>query len=165
MKIFVKLFYFFPLSLLSVVSANAANVTVMVIETGLSVDQKVSLAEIWESGIMAVLFDAGHIVTNAQSIKIVRNIDEDIPEEVETNIKGAFDGGSDYFLMALLNYNESNDDKNTKPVQITLKLIILPNKILYQENMPKPVAATQRDEFINAQKAARIIMPYIGGKA
>jgi hypothetical protein len=65
----------------------------------------------------------------------------------------------------MLKYNKDSTETIKKPIQISLKVIGLPsNEILYNEVISKPVALNQRDEYANAQKAARIIMPYIGGR-
>ncbi|GMO42847.1 MAG: hypothetical protein Ta2B_23180 [Termitinemataceae bacterium] len=143
---------------------EAADVSVIVIETGLSQDNASSLAGIWESGIMDVLFEAGHIVTNAQSIKIIVYPVDAVPQEVRTSISEALEGGAQYFIIAVLNYNQNIEGKELQPIQVTLEVINLSNnKSLYKQVMSKPAAINPRDEFSYAQKAARIIMPYIGG--
>ncbi|GMO54233.1 MAG: hypothetical protein Ta2G_13100 [Termitinemataceae bacterium] len=159
-------FLLFNFMFFSAFPAFSANVSVIIVETCLSDEHVDSLSSVWESGIMDVLFESGHIVSNAQSIKIQRNAEEDIPEEVRASIEEAEAGGSEYFIMAVLKYVENNNrDVVNKPIQVTLKVIsLITHKIIYKEIISKPVSSTQRDEFANAQKAAHIIMPYIGGK-
>jgi hypothetical protein len=157
-------------SLVSIFSANAANVSVMIIESGFDQESSSSsvnlphLAGIWESGMMDILFEAGHIVSNAESMTITRNAEEDIPEEVRSSIDAAILGGADYFIMVFLHYEPLSDSHHdARPVQVMLELLSLrPSTVLFKEKIAKPNKTNQRDEFANAQKAARIVIPYIG---
>ncbi|GHU41635.1 hypothetical protein FACS1894190_09980 [Spirochaetia bacterium] len=143
----------------------AASVSVLVVETGLNESSVNGLADIWESGIMDVLFNAGHIVCNSTPLYIPEIADEEIPSKLYLSLEEAEEGGVEYFLIAMLNYGNRNEVKNARPDQITLKLFNVTYKnILYTQNIDKPETRTYRDEFSNAQKAARIIMPYLGGK-
>jgi hypothetical protein len=153
----------------SALPANAANVSMIIIDTGLDGKKESSLAGIWESGIMDVLFDSGYVVSNAQSIQIDKDLDENVLNEIRLNMEEASDNGADYFLSVTLHYTSTNkginNTKDFKLNQVTLKLFELKtNEMIYERTVEKPLALTQRDELENARKAALIIVPYIGGR-
>ncbi|GHV84222.1 hypothetical protein AGMMS50212_15620 [Spirochaetia bacterium] len=153
----------FLLTVFSFANLYPVTISVMVVETGLDEKPQNELVNIWETGMMDALFDAGHIVSNAQSVLIERVPDEDIPEEISGYVSEAEDGGFDYFVVAFLEYKKEKDFVKARPEKITLKLLSFSNnRIIFDEKMAKPVKFTPSDEYDNAKKAAKIIMPYLG---
>lgn len=86
--------------------AFSATFSVVVVETGLGEAAPAAEASsAWESGIMAALFDAGHIVSNAP---IRRG---GLGDSIET----AREGGARYLLAAELSY-DSSDTNSKRPM-------------------------------------------------
>ena len=83
----------------------AANVSVLIMESGLSGDSSGNVYPfLWENGLLDAFFESGHIVTNSPKIQIDGKPDEDFPAEAERDFDNAKEGGMDYFLIAIIDY-------------------------------------------------------------
>jgi hypothetical protein len=131
-----KLVTAFLLSNVFVFSICAANVSVLVIETGAS--EKNNIADLWEDGILDVLFEDGHIVSNAKKIKLSVYPNEEFPPSAINELNEARDGGIDYFVIAILSYPAVLKE-DAKPERATLRLYrIEPYKFLIEKIIEKP---------------------------
>ena len=84
---------------------NAASVSFLVIETGLSKNSANSrYSTMWENGLMDVFFETGHVVSNAPILRISRKPAEGFPSEAEKDFKEAKEGEIDYFIVAIVSH-------------------------------------------------------------
>ena len=184
-RTFARLITCAAIFLLSGVSVNAANVSVMVIESGV---RKTVSAAAWENGLMDVLFEAGHVVSNAQNLVLgesgagenvfwdavmapgtitvstttssARDADELIPLEAAGDLQEAYENGMDYFLLVLLDYADST---HSKPRNVTLKLFDTnPVKFITSQNYRWSSKVTSKADYYNAGRAMRVIIPFMG---
>jgi hypothetical protein len=142
----------------------AYTVSFVVIETGPVQDRAVpGSAGLWENGLMDVFFNAGHIVSNALTLRIDREIFKDFPDEVQGDFDEARQGGVDFFIMALLDYRVSGEvpvspGTVTGPRQVSLKVFrVNPYKKVYEQGYSGPI----QDELTQAKNAARSILPHL----
>jgi hypothetical protein len=157
------------------VSVNAAGVSVMVIESGVP---KQAAASAWENGLMDVLFEAGHVASNARNLVFpegweasgaitvsTQESSEFIPREAAVDLQEAGENGMDYFLLVLLDYVASpqNTTNPAKPKTVTLKLFRTnPVKFITSENYRWSSKAGARADYYNAGRAMRLIIPFMG---
>jgi hypothetical protein len=112
--------------------SGAATVSIMVIETGGTRTKVSRTATIWEAGMMSVLFEAGHIVSNAPAVRIPNADERALPTEARREFEEAANGGADYFIMILLFYKDGFETLD--PEEVSLRLYkIRPYGILYSE--------------------------------
>jgi hypothetical protein len=97
---FIAIFTVFPL--------GAATVSVLVMETGNPGEQTGQYSIMWENGLLEVLFETGHIVTNSPRVSLDEKPADGFPGEAEKEFEGAKEGGMDYFLIATVDYPQSN---------------------------------------------------------
>jgi hypothetical protein len=144
---------FFPL--------NAAGVSFLVIESGLDKEAaQMQSSGLWESGLLDVFFEAGHIVTNAPVMRFKIMPDKKLPDEVQNDLHEAIEGGMEYFIIALLEYQTASAGQ--KPTQITLRLFrINPLKLLFEHKYSNSKAKNAKEEFDNLKQAARILLGQI----
>jgi hypothetical protein len=84
-----------------------ANVSVLVIETGLRDGRPVfygEAADLWETGLMDVFFEEGHVVTNTPSIALAKKPEKGLNDTVQSYLAEAGEAGVDYFVLACLDY-------------------------------------------------------------
>jgi hypothetical protein len=105
-----------------------ANVSVLVVETGLRDGRPAFYSEatsLWETGLMDVFFEEGHIVTNAQAIALEKKPGKEFEDEIQSYVIDAGDAGMDYFVLAYLSYEPDHDGKlsgRPKPAGIEFNL-------------------------------------------
>jgi len=85
------------------VQAFAANVSFLVMEREIQEDSERSpLADLWENAILEAFFDAGHVVSNAPSLRYRGEIPaEGIPLGARPGWEQAKGAGMDFFLLVL----------------------------------------------------------------
>ena len=94
----------------SVIPVNAASVSILVIETGLANSSPDSIKSImWENGLMDVLFESGHIVTNATLIRLPNMPSEGFPSVAESDLIDAKEGGMGFFVVAIISHPFPHD--------------------------------------------------------
>lgn len=158
------LFLIFFTTIAAVIPSVAATVSIMIIETGTGDQSSGRTVNIWESGMMDVLFDDGHIVCNTPAIRIPDPGDEELPREARRNFQDADTNGVDYFIIAQLNYPQNEDPAASGPEKVSLRLYrIDPYGILYNTSYPLDSGLPETEEFSNAKKAAQLLSPYIRG--
>ena len=155
----------------------AANISVMVIETGLNEDiERDTYQNIWESSLLDVFFDAGHIVSNAPGMRLMEKPRKEFPDEARVDLAEAVEGGIEYFIVAMLDYpdvfNSVQLDPSRqgmlRPENVSLKLYrTSPYKFLYEE---KHSAATDRarltlgDEISQFKQTARGLISHLNDR-
>jgi hypothetical protein len=93
------------IGIMSAPALCAANISVLVMESGENIENTGNQYPIiWENEIMAILFDAGHIVSNSPKMHVAGKVENDLPAEAEREFIEAKDGGMEYFLVALIDY-------------------------------------------------------------
>jgi hypothetical protein len=150
-------------------SLFASNVSFIVLESGNAATVAKNAAILWEDGIMEVFFNNGHIISNAKSRKIPEFPKEELPEEALRDFQEADEGGSDYFMVALLNYSNKSDEVAAMPESVTIRLYsVSPYKFIVEKTIVEKKEArtgeknTTEYELNNAKKLADEIVWYIG---
>jgi len=94
----------------SVSGIRAANVSFLVMETGLPRESATSQYSVmWENGLLEVFFESGHIVSNAPRMRLAGDVSrEGFPPEAERDRQDAANGGMDYFLIAIVDHPSHN---------------------------------------------------------
>ncbi|GHV94760.1 hypothetical protein AGMMS50293_10800 [Spirochaetia bacterium] len=141
----------------------AATVSFMVVETGLPVEAGANqYSGLWESGLLDVFFEAGHIVSNAPVLRLYEKSMEEFPEEAREELNGAVEGGAEYFILAMLDYDAANLQK---PRNISLRLFRTnPYKKLYEQQYADQASRTLKDEYDNLKKVARGLVSHLNDR-
>jgi hypothetical protein len=129
-----------------------ATVSCLVIETGSSGGSKSQYSTIWENNLMDVFFDTGHIVSNARIIRLDREPAENLPGEAERDYQEARAGGMDYFLLAVIDQNQT----------VSLRLFNTNSREMIKEQVyadKRPNSAKEENE--NIKKAINLIAAQI----
>ena len=137
---------------------SAATVSVLVVESGLPGGAKSPESSfLWETGIMDVFFDAGHIVCNAPIVRMDETPKEKLPPEVRSELYDARDGGADYFVIALLEYRNGLE----KPAAVYLRVFsVTDGALLYEStNGWNATRKGAREELNEVKQTARKLVP------
>jgi len=152
------------LLMLLVFPVSASMVSILVVETG--VNERVSTGQfssIWEGGLMAAFFDAGHIVTNSPIERMERRPGPNLNGRLMENFHEAINGGADYFVLGLIEYNTR--EGNALPVGIVLQLFdSMSGRMIYEQRFPAVTGRSNNEEFQIAQNAGRVIISQIRGR-
>jgi hypothetical protein len=148
-----------------------ANVSVLVIETGLRDGTPVrggAVTGLWETGLMDVFFEEGHVVTNAKAFALEKKPGRELPGGIQSCLDDAGDSGMDYFVIAYLSYEmpakAGRSSELPKPVRVEINLFsVRPPKCVWtqtvdlgQGNYPGP------EEQNRAKKVARSVIMHLG---
>jgi hypothetical protein len=141
----------------------AEMVSFMVVETGLQ-GGKTGASGLWESGFMDVFFDAGHIVSNAPGMRLDQPLSEQpvdaFPEEARRDLEEALNGGSDFFVLVLLDYAGSSPA--ARGGQVSLRLWRLhPYQFMFERHYTARANMTSAEELADIKNAARTIMSHL----
>jgi hypothetical protein len=149
----------------ALVPVSAYTVSFIVVETGLPEEQGVcEYSNFWETGLLDVFFDAGHIVSNAPVLRLNKPSAKQFPDEAVENLNEANAGGVDYVVLALLDYQGSGapDASTPKPKQVSLRLFkTSPFRFIGEEKFTDPRKARAGEDFISAKQAAVKMLPYL----
>lgn len=154
--LFLHSYITFPLS--------GATITFLVIETGLPQDRPVlEFSRLWESSLMDVFFDAGHIVSNAPIMQLQVKSAGEFPDEAQGELKEAIAGGADFFILALLEYQGMIEGAPQRPQTISLKLFSTkPYRCVVEQQYPKTRSLSPAEELLEVKKAARTLLVHLG---
>jgi hypothetical protein len=131
----------------TILKAGAAEVSLLVIETRLPQEdgnKQHSLA--WENALLDACFEAGHIVTNAPLMRLADKTAGDYPDEAAGIMEEALEWGTDFFIIALLDY----EDGGKVPRETTLRLFRSnQNQYIktYEQKLPGRSFKTLNEEF------------------
>jgi hypothetical protein len=137
-------------------------VSVVVVEVGIPEDAPtVDSSSIWESGLMDAFYEHGHIVSNAAMLRLNADHTAPVLSEELVNIDEVKEGGSAYYVLAVLNYIGIKEP-TSRPTSISLRLVQLyPDKVLYETQIDGNGLQTQNDELERAMNAAETMIPYL----
>jgi hypothetical protein len=140
-----------------------ATVSVLVIETGLPEDGgSSSWSGLWESGLLDVFFEAGHIVSNAPVKRLTLNPQKVFPDEAQAEFDEAVSGGAEYFILALLDYPPPVGQEDPRPRNIALRVFRLsPYRFLHEQRYTEPAARNMGDEFARIKQSVRKLIPLL----
>lgn len=140
---------------------EASMISVLVIETGLDQESVVKdYSTLWEDGIMRVLFDAGHIVTNGPVIRLKADRIKEFPDEAQGDFYEASEGGAEYFVLALLEY--TYQDGTFRPSGVSLKLYsTVPRKLIYEQRFSAGQSGDNQEDHARAREAAGVLITHI----
>jgi hypothetical protein len=148
------------------VCAHAATVSFMVIETGIR--EEIPTADsslLWEYALLDVFFDTGHIVSNAPILRVAEKPQKSLPDEARVSLNEALEGGADFFVVAVLDYQNSSlaGTERLQPRNISLRLFkTTPYRFLYsREYAAQDIRAAGKDEISNAMNVARAIATHL----
>jgi hypothetical protein len=145
---------------------GAATVSVLVIETGLPDEAGAGVySGMWESGLLDVFFDAGHIVSNAPVKRLDQKPGGVFPEEARPEFAEAVEGGADFFILALLDYAAPAGGLIQKPRQVSLRLFqTRPQRLLYEREYGDTGPGTPDTDYASLKRAARGLIPHLNGR-
>jgi hypothetical protein len=147
-------------------SLQAATVSFLVIETGLPAETEASQhSSLWESGLLDVFFEAGHIVSNAPIMRLSGKPAKVFPDEAKADLDEALEGGAEYFILALLDYASSAAADIQKPTNIALRLFkTKPHKLIFEQQYADKSSQTLNDEFTSLKQAVRGLIPHLNDR-
>ena len=157
-----SLFSLFFLIVIVLAPISAATVSFLVIETGVSEEKPAyQYSGLWESGLMDVFFEAGHIVSNASMMRLEYRPDAGFPVEAQKDMEDALEGGVDFFIIALLDYN--NPEASALRAQnISLRIFKTnPLLLIYEGQYSDTRSKTTQEEYDSLRQAVRGIVPRI----
>ena len=152
------------LSILLIFPVSASMVSFLLVETGIGENVPESLyGSLWEGGLMAAFFDAGHIVTNSPIARMEKKPAGDFTGIVENDFYEAVSGGAEFFVLGFLEFQVQGG--RPVPVGIVLKLYNSGSqKLLFEQQFPAGKGRTNDDEYQSAQNAGRIIVSHLEGR-
>jgi hypothetical protein len=159
-----------------------ANISILIIETGLQDGKPLGrgeMTEIWETGLLNVFFEEGHIVTNARSFALKKKPGKELTDEIKSYITEAEDSGIDYFVLAYLDYETDTTVNaggfsgfprpagiefnmfNINPVQGTARGA---SKCIWTQHIDlRRSGYLTKEEQTSVRKAARSLIVHLGG--
>ena len=152
------------LLMLLVFPASASMVSFQLVETGTSGRGSSSeFSNLWESGLMAAFFDAGHIVTSSPIMQAGNASGPDLNGKIEESLTEAAEGGAAYFIVGFIEYNAQRG--RLLPVGILLKVYDSNSRQrIYEQSFPAGTGRNNREEFQLAQNAGRLIISQMRGR-
>jgi len=143
-------------------NAEAAMVSFYVVETGLQSEGQVNPnqhSQRWEGAFLDVFFEAGHIVTNAPIQRLVSKPSGDILRAIYFDMQEARDSGSDYVVIARLDYGPDTGS----PVEVSFYVFkVTPQEKVYEKKINGKTYGSSSDEVDDLKAIARGLIPYIG---
>ena len=145
-----------------VLRIEAANISFLVIETGLSLEADTNQHSVlWESSLLDVFFDAGHIVFNAPVLRLETKPAGEFPQEAKDELDDAMEGGAEYFILAFLDY----DANSQIPRNISLQLFrINPYKKIFEQQYTGKTYRSTREEYDDLKGIVRGLVPHLNNR-
>jgi hypothetical protein len=150
---------------------SAANVSVLVVETGIldGIPLEIQRTRAWESGLMNVFFEKGHVVSNADTFALASKPAGRFPNGFDYVLELAEEGGIDFLVVAFLEYEPG--DRNgklmtkkepAKPKGADIRLFtVRKGELLHRELLASGAAFFGNDEGVIAENAALKMIPYM----
>jgi hypothetical protein len=145
-------------------SLHAHTISFIVGETGISPDAPlVEASNRWETGLMDAFFNEGHIVSNAPILRIDQPAGEELPPEFRRDFFDAREGGVEYLILALLEYQGLRGTSGRlRPARVSLRLFrVSPYQFIIEEQFPLPGRTPDPDDLVNARQAARMMLSHL----
>jgi len=141
---------------------EASMVSFYVVETGLLYDgqnKSNQHSQRWEGAFLDVFFEAGHIVTNAPIQRLETKPTGDILKAIYFDMKEARDAGSDYVIIARLDYSPDTGC----PAEVVFYVYkVTPQQKIYEKQVKGRTYGKSTDEVDDLKALARGLIPYIG---
>jgi len=145
------------LLLLLVFPASASMVSFLVVETGLNGEANTQYGSLWEGGLMAAFFDAGHIVTNCPIARMEKRPEKDISGNIGNDFFEAAINGAEYFVLCYLEFRDAS-----VPNAIAVKIYnIHAEKLIFERSFPAGTGKGLSEEYQIAQNTGRVIVSNI----
>lgn len=156
-----RLWILAALLVLLVFPASASMVSFLLVETGLNEDAPgVQYTSLWEGGLMAAFFDAGHIVTNSPIARMEKKPPADLSGQAASDIDEAALGGAEYFVLGFLEYQFNG--VTPVPVGMALKIYEAGSRrLIYEQRFTAGSGKNLNEEYQFAQNAGRILISHI----
>ena len=142
-------------------SASASTVSFLVVETGLSegIASPQNSSRLWEEGLMAFFFDAGHIVTNNPILRTDKKIPAEIRGSIiEYDFDEAVTGGAEYMVLGFLEYETQGN--RVVPAKMNIKIYTtVPEELVYEQVFP--VGKNSGEDIQLVRNAGRAIISHI----
>jgi len=141
--------------------ASASMVSFLIIETGINDEAPNSqYTSLWEGGLMAAFFDAGHIVTNSPSSRMEKKPSQDISGYVAEDFAEATENGAEYFILGYLEYKL--EGLRPTPIGMAVKVYTIDSRELIHElGFPAGTGRNLSEEYQLAQSAGRSIISHM----
>ncbi|GHV70191.1 hypothetical protein AGMMS49928_17020 [Spirochaetia bacterium] len=147
-RFWLFLFFSFVLPL----PLKAATVSFLVLEAGRDAVAADSHSLLWEGSLLDVFFEEGHIVSNAPIQSLSSPVGSfsmtnpaQFPREVLREYNAARSGGSDFFILALLDYQGTIEGERPKSVALRL-FKIAANEFLGETRYTGGASGSRPDE-------------------
>ena len=150
------------LAFFTIIPLSAATVSFLVIETGLEMDAGFNQhSGLWENGLLDVFFDSGHIVSNAPILRLEQRPTEIFPPQAQGDLDDAVEGGVEYFIVALLEFQNSGAT-GLWPGQVSLRLFrVQPFELLYEHKYSDTGPSGVNEERNSIRQAVRVLIPRV----
>jgi hypothetical protein len=171
--LFLGFFLFAALAL----PVSAANVNVVVVETGVSGAENTTTgafeaSSLWENSFLDVFFEAGHIVSNSPVLRLGHlgakdfpgreSPNKEFPPELDIELEDAVAGGAEFFIIALLAYPPGAVDRRAKPEQVSLRIYTTrPYGFVYEGSSSLGAQAQPETEAERAKRLIRGLIPHL----
>jgi hypothetical protein len=148
------------------VCVHGATVSCIVIETGIREEiPTIDSSRLWEYALLDVFFDTGHIVSNAPILRVAEKPRKDLPDEARASLNEALEGGVEFFVVAVLDYQNPAQGGTDRLQLRNVSLRIFktaPYRLLYsREYAPYDIHNNGKDEASNAMNAVRAIANHL----
>ena len=145
---------------------SASMVSFLVIETGIPHNANAGeYAYLWEGGLMGAFFDAGHIVSNSpvmrlENVPVAELQRGGLPRAAIEDFNEALEGGADFFILALLEFN--THDGQVRPREVSIRIYNTHTRaMVYEDFFPAGNGTNLRDVFLTAQDTGKVIAAQI----
>jgi len=156
-----RLLFTAVLLMLLTFSVTASTVSFLVVETGLSegISNPQNSSRLWEEGLMASFFDAGHIVTNNPILRMEIQVSTEIRGTVlEYDFNEAVLGGAEYFVLGLLEYEIQGN--RVVPARMNIKIYTTePQELVYEQVFTIGRNSSEDNQLV--RNAGRTIISHI----
>jgi hypothetical protein len=147
----------------------AATISFLVVETSLQEGSPVNESSgLWETGLLDVFFDAGHIVSNAPVMRLSESPDREIPDEARGIMEEALQGGADFFVLALLDYRgavaaaAAGTASKLRPQGVLLRLFKTnPYQLVYEQGYVPRGQEGGSTELARVRQVVRLLIPHL----
>ena len=155
-----RLFPLFFMIIFCVFPISAATVSFLVIESGLSMEgPENQYSGLWESGLLDVFYESGHIVSNAPRMRLEYKPTGSFPEEAKKDLDEALEGGVEYFIIALLEYQNRGENSH-RPQNISVRMFkTQPLKIIYEKQFAEIKSENLGDEYSSLKQLVKGLVP------
>jgi hypothetical protein len=148
------------------VCAQGATVSCMVIETGIREEiPTADSSRLWEYALLDVLFDTGHIVSNAPILRVAEKPATGLPDEARASLREALEGGAEFFVVAVLEYQNTpqNGTETLQPRNISLRVFkTAPYRFVYSRDYAaQDIRIPGKDDVGNAMNVARALETHL----